>query len=466
MLAALEAADGVQDHLPSRVQQRRAFLRRIAATEPIPIDLELWIQYRMWVDERTPSALSFHWHVCERTLGLSNPSSLNTSWTAGDASDLLAALAGAGLLLSEEDGEVVESGHGGRPPSRAIAAWLERMIHDFERSMDLRQAAFTGQLALLQPHLDDPLRSAVDEQLPGTELPPCGETALHLAASGGHAEAVALLIERQADVNATTFSGWSALHFAARSSQSEYIVSLLLSRHADARLTTASQRHTALHVAAAYGRLETIALLVAEGVDLLACTDDDLTALELARRRLLDCPCRADASSTLLLDGVVSPNLRWGPVIALLEKLGGQHGCEEQRASAQRAWELHIASKLSVAAEQGDTATLSRLLMCCEKHVNARDHDGSNALHAAALAGRANVVALLTQRDADVAARTNLAETPLHFAAREGHLSTARLLVQLGANVRAENTNGATPHVLARRHRLREWEAIASMLSD
>jgi ankyrin repeat protein len=53
-----------------------------------------------------------------------------------------------------------------------------------------------------------------------------GETALHLAARGGHEAVVRLLLEYRADVNAPDQSGGTALHLAARGGH-EAVVRLL-----------------------------------------------------------------------------------------------------------------------------------------------------------------------------------------------------------------------------------------------
>ena len=48
---------------------------------------------------------------------------------------------------------------------------------------------------------------------------------------------------------------------------------------------------------------------------------------------------------------------------------------------------------------------VTRLLQCYGQRVDARDHDGSTALHSAALGGHVSLVSLLLAHGADVHAR-------------------------------------------------------------
>ena len=82
-----------------------------------------------------------------------------------------------------------------------------------------------------------------------------GKTALHCAAQKGHQEAVALLIERQADVHATaTKAGWAATHLAAEAGCVDALRALL-DGGADVNATAANGT-TALHFSAFVGLRE------------------------------------------------------------------------------------------------------------------------------------------------------------------------------------------------------------------
>ena len=122
------------------------------------------------------------------------------------------------------------------------------------------------------------------------------------------------------------------------------------------------------------------------------------------------------------------------------------------------------------AGSEGDAgarhAELARRIECYREEIDARDHDGSSALHAAALAGRGGAVRMLLEAGADARAASHLQETPLHCAAREGHAHVVGMLVAAGAETGARDRAGRTPLELART-RLRdasECEAVAVAL--
>ena len=152
------------------------------------------------------------------------------------------------------------------------------------------------------------------------------------------------------------------------------------------------------------------------GADVSAVDKDGHTPADDARYRLQDCPCKTD-----------DPERQWGAVIAFLEK-AATLAADERRDFAQRSWGLDVAQTLGEAAARGDATELARLLARYprEDDVNARDHDGAAALHAAAEAGHAAAVDLLVDKRADVALRTHYDDTALHLAARQGHLAAAR----------------------------------------
>ena len=76
--------------------------------------------------------------------------------------------------------------------------------------------------------------------------------------------------------------------------------------------------------------------------------------------------------------------------------------------------------------------------------VNARDDVGRAALHWAAGASPAVIVALL-QAGADVQARDMYDRTPLHFVSATGSAENITLLLQAGADVNARTANDWTP---------------------
>mmetsp|Transcript_28001 Transcript_28001/g.65428 ORF Transcript_28001/g.65428 Transcript_28001/m.65428 type:complete len:148 (-) Transcript_28001:182-625(-) len=137
----------------------------------------------------------------------------------------------------------------------------------------------------------------------------------------------------------------------------------------------------------------------------------------------------------------------------------------ERRAFTRRSWELWVSPVLQDAAwEHTHLAQLSSHLECFGGYVNARDHDGSAALHAAAESGHAEAVDSLLRAQAEPNIKTNCGLTPLHFSAREGHADVTQLLVVSRADVHARNRVGATPLDEARRYVVGEWKDVCAIL--
>lgn len=108
------------------------------------------------------------------------------------------------------------------------------------------------------------------------------ETPLMLAVLKGHIGLARILIEREADVNKT---GWAPLHYAATYGGPVAVeqVKLLLEHHAyiDAESPNGT---TPLMMAAQYGSLDVVKLLLEEGADALLTNEQKLNAIHFAQR--------------------------------------------------------------------------------------------------------------------------------------------------------------------------------------
>ena len=294
------------------------------------------------------------------------------------------------------------------------------------------------------------LSQLVDEQPDQLDERRFGYAPIHLAAKGGHANAVTLLLDRRSDVNVRALNGSTPLHSAAEADSTE-VITLLLSRGADLH-AEAVNRDTVLHVAALNGRMAASRLLVARGADVESKNECGITPLEdaqhLGRGR---CACE-------------DPNARdWQLVAAFLTHVLPMTP-EDRVQWARRACERPTATVLHDAAELGNAAHLARLLELSAESIDARDYDGSAAIHAAVEGGHLATTALLVDWHADLGAVNNYQDTALHVAARHGHEAIGNLLIARGANVHAADRFGATPLDVARRHRQGSWETLAKLL--
>ncbi|KAJ1495990.1 ankyrin repeat-containing domain protein [Baffinella frigidus] len=108
---------------------------------------------------------------------------------------------------------------------------------------------------------------------------------------------------------------------------------------------------------------------------------------------------------------------------------------------------------LHIAARWGHLGAVEAVVDITDGNLYARDDIGRTALHAAAVAGRAQVVAALAARGSNVNAVDHRFETPLHLAARMGRLDAAKMMVRLGADLEKRNALGHKPIDVAEKYR-------------
>ncbi|MBE7368270.1 ankyrin repeat domain-containing protein [Ramlibacter pallidus] len=108
---------------------------------------------------------------------------------------------------------------------------------------------------------------------------PKDESPLMIAAFRGHTDIVRKLIARDAHVNKT---GWAPLHYAATGGHVE-IIAILLEEHAfiDAE---SPNKSTPLMMAAMYGSPESVRLLLKEGADPMMRNELGMSAVDFAQR--------------------------------------------------------------------------------------------------------------------------------------------------------------------------------------
>ena len=100
------------------------------------------------------------------------------------------------------------------------------------------------------------------------------------------------------------------------------------------------------------------------------------------------------------------------------------------------------------AAKKNDLDQLKALLKSDKSLLDARDTDGSTALHCASWKGNHEAVIFLLKAGADVKAVNNndhWGTTPLHAAAHANQTALVQLLIDAGADINALDMNGKTP---------------------
>jgi cytohesin len=267
----------------------------------------------------------------------------------------------------------------------------------------LHKAAQDGDLATAERLLgDDPflIRSREDFKL----------TALHRAAMAGHADLVAALVARSADVDARDYGGGAPLHGAAGQGRVG-AAEVLLDHGADPNAVD-EEGLTSLHFAARAGHEAVASLLLARGAD------------PNARGKFTGTPLHEAAEQG------------HGGMVELLLANGGL-------ANARSGGSHKPLTPWHTARQAGHGAIAARL----------HEHGGHDraaqaiSIHRAAEYGYLGRLEVLLKEDPSlISSRDYLyRRTPLHWAANNGHKEAAELLLAQGADRQARDKNGDTP---------------------
>jgi ankyrin repeat protein len=227
-----------------------------------------------------------------------------------------------------------------------------------------------------------------------------GATALMWAATD--LAKVRLLVERGADVNAASNLGHTALELAAMSDSSSEIVRLLLARGADPKAVDKAQMST-LHAATMGNDTETIRQLVAAGVEVNSA--DLLTG------------------STPLMNGAQNGNLE---AVKLLLSKGANPNAVSAPPGPTGAVKNGIIqlgqfTPLFLASTFGPL-DIVKTLLAAGANVNVKDARGLTPLMASIATdhGDVNIVKTLLAAGADVNAKSLAGETALDWAKKSG----------------------------------------------
>ena len=225
---------------------------------------------------------------------------------------------------------------------------------------------------------------------------PENQSLLHIASTYGLSYlAKSILMEPDADVNATDKDGDTPLHLAALNGHSDTI-NVLVKDCAKINSKNKDER-TPLHYAAASGHTDAIRKLSVTP-DYIKDNDDPSQYYENAKDK----------------DG---------------------------------------RTPLHYAAASGRTDAIRELIES-GADVHATDTDGTTPLHYAVESGRTDAIRELIESGADVHATDTDGRTPLHYAAQYGHTDAIKELKALGADVHATDKYGLTPIHLAARSSL------------
>lgn len=282
--------------------------------------------------------------------------------------------------------------------------------------------------------------------------------ALNAAAQEGHLSMVRLLLDNGANPKAEPGT-WTPLHAVARWGDHGAVAETLLAKGADANaiyIGGTSDSETVLHIAAEWGRLEVVKVLLAAGADVSMRTKSGKTALYLSAAH-----GHRDVADALIAGNADLEAKSGGGATPLLAAILGPVGNDEDRLGHYAVVELLLSKGADPNTRSNDGeiplleaaswgyAGIVELLLARGAKLDAATTAGHTALHLAALKAEAHVVQVLLEHGANLSARTRRGWTPLHAAAFSGDSAVVAMLLARGADVRAVDEDGFNPLHLA-----------------
>lgn len=273
-----------------------------------------------------------------------------------------------------------------------------------------------------------------------------GETAVHMAASGGHVDVLRFLKEKGVDIAIKDKQGDTAVYWAARQGHLEAIRCL----H-EAGLSLDSQNkseETALHVAARYGHAQVVDYLCAAGANINVIDSLAETPLHSAAWHGYVSIVQTLCSHGAVLDMQNKEGetaLHCAAVRGHLEctKILLENGVPLNHLDKRGSTAFHLACQRSHTA-------IALLLLHAGCEMDAIDKEtGESALHVAAREGSLSVVQTMCSLGCKVDIISADGFAPLHLAIKAGHIGIARCLLMAGAQPDIPNKDGVTGEIMA-----------------
>ncbi|XP_059203598.1 protein TANC2-like [Centropristis striata] len=243
----------------------------------------------------------------------------------------------------------------------------------------------------------------------------------------GHSDAVALLLDLGAQVDAQSQDGLTALGFAAAAGHMD-IVSMLSQHTAKVGHVDSSGRCVFVH-AAQRGHLEVLRFLLKRA---------DWSCSSCCGQRGAS---RCQAVQQAL---IAAASMGHTEIVSYLLDLPEEDEEEEERPEINTPDSLWGETALTAAAGSGRLA-VCRLLLDQGASVEQGNRRGVAPLFSAVRRGHWQVVALLLSHGVEVNMVDQQGRTALMTAASEGHMTTAQLLLDHGASLDQTDREGLTP---------------------
>uniref|UniRef100_T1H944 Ion transport domain-containing protein n=1 Tax=Rhodnius prolixus TaxID=13249 RepID=T1H944_RHOPR len=249
-------------------------------------------------------------------------------------------------------------------------------------------------------------------------------TPLQLAAEGGHADVVKVLVRAGASCTDENKAGFTAVHLAAQNGHGAVLEVMKSSQ--SLRISSKKLGVTALHVAAYFGQADTVRELLANVPAVVKSDPPQGASLvgELGN----------ESGMTPLHLAAYSGNEN---VVRLLLNSAG---VQVDTATTENGY-----NPLHLACFGGHIAVVGLLLSRAADLLQSQDRYGKTGLHIAATHGHYQMVEVLLGQGAEINATDKNGWTPLHYAARAGCFDVVKLLVESGASPKSETNKGSAP---------------------
>lgn len=263
------------------------------------------------------------------------------------------------------------------------------------------------------------------------------------AARSGDAEAVRVLIQQRADVNAPEIDGTTALHWAARSGNAELVGALLRA----GGKASASNRYgmTPLLLASANGDAAIVDALLKAGARADAAGPEGETPMMLAARS------GSVAVVNLLLEAsaAVDAKEQWQGQTALMWAAADNHAGVVKALAARGADVNRRSNVLEPPKREILDFRTDKSGLALQTLLTTFPRGGLTPLLFAARHGSLEAARALIEAGADLNLSDPDGINPMVLAIRNGHYDVAALLVEKGANVNAGDRGNRTPLYMA-----------------
>src|SRR5439155_10145731 len=265
-------------------------------------------------------------------------------------------------------------------------------------------------------------------------------TPLLMASKNGDAPMIETLLSAGADPNSATTNGTSALMLAAASGKPD-AVTVLLNHKAEINARETAKGETALAFAAAYGRADVVRVLTARGADVRVTTKTvDLSSFAKEEQERF--------AQFQQGGGRGAGGRAGGPAVEATEtkpaEAAGNAQAGNARAAAAAPAEEPAGGRVGRnATRAAGKAGIDRQYLYSEL---VATHGGLAPLHIAARQGQVEAVKALLDAGAEINhASAGDHITPLIIATINGHFDLAKFLLDKGADPKLAEDNGVTP---------------------